>query len=120
MLSGTNTTTSEEREREKKKRTWQRRSLPPMQPSKSAPAKGGPSRFKEHELRERSPSLFQFNAKLLQDPSRLYQFRKFVETEYADENLLFYVVRLLSSPPPLPSFFLLFLLPFAEWRGERM
>jgi hypothetical protein len=43
-------------------------------------------------LRNRSPSLFQFNEKLLSDPSRLYQFKKFVEQEYADEHLSFYLV----------------------------
>lgn len=56
----------------------------------------------ESKLRDRSPSLFQFNDKLLQDPARLYQFKKFVETEYADENLLFYLDvsqwRALTSP----------------------
>lgn len=46
---------------------------------------------KEEALRARSPSLFEFNGKLLQDPTRLYQFRKFVEAEYADESLLFYL-----------------------------
>ena len=46
----------------------------------------------EQALRDRSPSLFQFNEKLLQDPNRLYQFKKFVETEYADEHLSFYLV----------------------------
>ena len=45
----------------------------------------------EESLRDRSPSLFCFNDKLLQDPSRLYQFRKFVEQEFADEHLEFYL-----------------------------
>lgn len=45
----------------------------------------------EAQMRERSPSLFQFNEKLLQDPNRLYQFRKFVEAEYADEHLQFHL-----------------------------
>ncbi len=59
------------------------------------PAKSGVSRVlvDEQALRDRSPSLFQFNEKLLQDPNRLYQFKKFVEQEYADEHLSFYLVR---------------------------
>jgi hypothetical protein len=63
-----------------------------MQPN---PSKGGLNRVlvDEQALRDRSPSLFQFNEKLLQDPNRLYQFKKFVEQEYADEHLSFYLVR---------------------------
>ena len=45
----------------------------------------------EQSLRERSPSLFTFNEKLFQDPNRLYQFRKFVEQEFADEHLEFHL-----------------------------
>lgn len=63
-----------------------------MQP---APNKSPVSRVlvDEQALRDRSPSLFQFNEKLLQDPNRLYQFKRFVEQEYADEHLSFYLVR---------------------------
>jgi len=45
----------------------------------------------EDDMRNRSPSLFSFNEKLLSDPHRLYHFKKFVESEYADEHLSFFL-----------------------------